>query len=292
LDTLDPRVNAFRPEIADLALKGRVRAARFVPGQELRVRAPESPVRKQPSASARLETEALCGEAVKVFETTSDGWVWVQLVRDSYVGWMPRADLGELGHPPTHRIAALRTFAFAEPDIKSPPLAALPFGAEIAAIGEAEDKNARYALIAPKGAVVMQHLAALDIREPDFTAVAERFLGVPYLWGGKTALGLDCSGLVQIALQSAGTAAPRDTDMQERALGQALPLDAASEEGWPQLRRGDLVFSPGHVGIMRDATTLLHANAHHMAVASEPLDAALARLRKKGDSVTAVKRIG
>jgi len=288
VETLDPRVNAFRPEIADVALKGRVKAARFVPGQALRVTAPQAPVRKAPSASARLDTEALCGEDVKVFETTSDGWVWAQLVRDDYVGWIPRAALAAPGPAPTHKVAALRTFAFSAPDIKSPPLCALPLGAKVAVIGEAEDKNASYALIAPHGAVVTQHLAALDAKEPDFVAVAERFLGVPYLWGGKTALGLDCSGLLQISLASAGISSPRDTDMQERALRENLPLGG----GLPLLRRGDLVFWAGHVGIMRDATTLLHANAYHMAVASEPLATRVERLQKKGNPVTAVKRIG
>ena len=283
---LDPRLNAFRPELADVALRGRVEAARFVPAQELRVSAPQAPVRKAPSETARRETEALCGERVKVFETTADGWVWAQLVEDHYVGWMQRSDLAELGPEPTHQVIALRTFAFADPDIKSPPLAALPLGAKVAVVGEAEDKNARYALIAPKGWVVVQHLAEHGVFEPDFTAVAERFLGVPYLWGGKTALGLDCSGLVQVALKAAGIPSPRDTDMQEGALGSPLPLDG----GLPPLKRGDLLFWASHLGVMRDAKTLLHANAYHMAVASEPLADAIERLGHKGHALRAAKR--
>ena len=177
---------------------------------------------------------------------------------------------------PTQKVRALRTFAFAGPDIKQPPLAALPLGAEVAVTGEAEDKNARYALISPAGAVVVQHLAPLDAVVPDWVAVAEMFLGTPYLWGGKTSLGIDCSGLVQVALREAGIAAPRDTDVQEAALGKALALGS----GLPALRRGDLVFWKGHVGIMRDAENLLHANAHHMAVAVEPLRTTLGPLRK------------
>jgi cell wall-associated NlpC family hydrolase len=284
---LDPRLNAFRPELADIALRGRVKAARFVAGEVLRVSAPQAPVRGAPSHDARQETEALCGERVKVFETTSDGWVWGQLSEDRYVGWMRRSGLDELGPEPTHKVAAIRTFAFAEPDIKSPPLAALPLGAEVAVIGEAADANARYALIAPKGAIVVQHLSARDVFEPDWTAVAERFLGVPYLWGGKTALGIDCSGLIQVSLKSAGISAPRDTDMQESALGASLSL----ANGLPQLTRGDILFWAGHLGVMRDAETLLHANAYHMAVASEPLAATVERLGRKGRTLTTVKRL-
>ncbi len=135
--------------------------------------------------------------------------------------------------------------------------------------------------------MVVQHLAPLGERETDWTAVAERFLGTPYLWGGKTSLGIDCSGIVQIAFEACGIAAPRDTDMQQAALGTALPLDA----GLPPLRRGDLVFWKGHVGFMRDAETLLHANAHHMAVASEPLSTTLERLAKRGLEPTVVRRV-
>lgn len=287
MSQLDPRLNACRPDLADLALKGQVEAARFVAGEDLRVATPTAPLRRTPSAEAALETEALRGERVRVFETTADGWSWVQLAADRYVGWMPRGALADLGAEPTHRVSALRTFTFAEPDIKSRPLVALPLGAAVTVVGEAEDRNARYALIEPAGAVVMQHLVPLDERAADWTAVAERFVGTPYLWGGKTGLGIDCSGLVQIALEACGITAPRDSDMQEASLGALLPLDA----GIPPLRRGDLVFWKGHVGVMRDAETLLHANSHHMAVAAEPLAAALDRIARRGLSVTAVRRV-
>ena len=283
----DPRINAYRPDLADLALKGEVEAARFVAAERFRVAAATAPLRRAPSERAALDTEALRGEEVRVFETIPEGWSWVQLAADRYVGWMPRAALAGPGLEPTHRVSALRTFAFAEPDIKSPPLAALPLGAVVTAIGEAEDKNARYRLIDPAGAVVVQHLAPLGERAADWTAIAELFIGTPYLWGGKTSLGIDCSGLIQIALQTCGIAVPRDTDMQEAALGALLPLDA----GMPRLQRGDLVFWRGHGGFMRDCDTLIHANAHHMAVANEPLASALERLERRGLRPTAIRRL-
>jgi cell wall-associated NlpC family hydrolase len=284
---LDPRRNAYRPDLADAALKGQVEAERFVAGEQLRVAAGQAPLRRAPSDQAALDTEALRGETVRVFETTLEGWCWAQLAADRYVGWMPRAALAAPGVAPTHRVTALRTFAFAEPDIKSPPLAALPLGAAVAVVGKAEDHNARYALIDPAGAVVVQHLQPLSDHATDWTAIAELFTGTPYLWGGKTGLGIDCSGIIQIAFEMCAIAAPRDTDMQAAELGTALPLDG----GLPPLRRGDLVFWDGHVGFMRDAQILLHANAHHMAVASEPLAAALERLQHRGLKPTAVRRV-
>jgi cell wall-associated NlpC family hydrolase len=284
---LDPRLNAYRADLADLALQGQVEAMRFVPGEPFCIAASSAPLRRAPSDGAALDTEALRGEEVRVFETTRDGWSWAQLAVDRYVGWMPHAALAALGAEPTHRVCVLRTLVFTEPDIKSPPLAGLPLGAVVTVVGAAEDHNARYALIDPAGAVVDQHLAPLVGTAADWTGVAELFVGTPYLWGGKTSLGIDCSGLIQIAFQMGGVAAPRDTDMQAAELGVALPLGG----GIPPLRRGDLVFWQGHVGVMRDADTLLHANAHAMAVASEPLAVALQRMEGRGLRPTAVRRV-
>ena len=276
----DPRVTPARPDLAAAHLRGKVTAARFVDGIEREVRDESAPVRREPAPDASLDTEALKGEGVTVYQTNEEGWCWGQLAADGYVGWLPANALGPPGPPATHQVCALRTLAFPGRSIKLPPVAAFSLGCRLAVMRN-EDSFA----VTPAGYVPARHLAAIGATEPDFVAVAERFVGVPYLWGGKTSLGIDCSGLVQIALTAAGIACPRDSDMQERALGAAIGPDPAG------LQRGDLVFWKGHVAIARDASTLLHANAHHMAVAIEPIAAAVRRIAAGGSAVTTVKRL-
>lgn len=282
--TLDPRLHAHRPDLADSRLRGRVEAARFVEGTPAHVAMPVADMRRRPFADAPLETQALFGERVRVFEETAEGWAWAQLEADGYVGWLPSVTLMG-GEPPeaTHRVSVRRTLVFPGPDIKRPPMHDLPMGARVQVRGEASDQNATYGLIAPFGAVVVQHMKPVETAEQDFAGVAEGFLGVAYLWGGKSALGIDCSGLVQVALAACGVRAPRDTDMQ-MALGEAVTPGAA-------LKRGDLVFWRGHVGIMLDGERLLHANAHHMMTAIEPLAQAVRRIEARGTPVAAIRRL-
>jgi hypothetical protein len=279
----DPRLIPARADLAAKDLEGKVEAARFVEGRAFEVIDPHTAVRAAPAPDAPLLTEALEGERVTVYDLNAEGWAWGQLAADSYVGWLSTNALAPVGAPATHKVSALRTFGFPGPSIKLPPLEALPLGARLA-IARVEDRLA----VTRSGAYVpLPHLAPLDFIEPDFVAVAERFLGVPYLWGGKTALGIDCSGLVQVALTAAGHVCPRDSDMQEGALG--APVADAERE--LRLRRGDLVFWKGHVAIVRDPGTLIHANAFHMAVALEPFAEAVARIRAAGSEVTSVRRI-
>jgi cell wall-associated NlpC family hydrolase len=245
--------------------------------------APQAPLRGEPVPDAALLTEALQGERVTIYDTDAEGWAWGQLAGDGYVGWLPTNALATPGAPATHKVVALRTLVFPAPSIKQPPIEALPLGAHLA-IAHVKD---RLAVTLAGGYVPATHLAPIDTYEADFVAVAERFLGVPYLWGGKTALGLDCSGLVQIALSACGVVCPRDSDMQERALGAPV---AVTEDG-ADLQRGDLVFWKGHVAIVRDDQNLLHANAFHMAVAIEPIAEAVARIRDAGSDITSVRRL-
>jgi cell wall-associated NlpC family hydrolase len=279
MTSVHPRLTPARPDLAARHLEGTVAATRFADGEAREVVDPQVPLRRLPARDALLDTEALMGERVTVYETSEEGWAWGQLDADGYVGFMPANGLAAPGPAPTHRVSALRTLVFPTPSFKPPPIGALPLGARVAVLRT----EGRFALTASGGYVPAPHIAAVDSREPDFVAVAERFLGTPYLWGGKTSLGLDCSGLVQVALTACGIICPRDTDMQVAALGEAIA------DG-PR-RRGDLIFWKGHVAIVRDETTMIHANAFHMAVAIEPIDDAIARIRQRDGEVTCVRRV-
>lgn len=279
---LDRRVTPARPDLAAAHLRGTVEATRFVDGTRRRVAAASAPLRRAPDAQAPLETEALHGEIVVVYEERGD-WAWAQLARDSYVGYLACAALAAPVEP-THRVAALRTHAYPGANVRLPPRFALSLGA----LARVERSEADFAVTSDGLRLYARHLAPVDSFEPDFVAVAERFAETPYLWGGRTSEGVDCSGLIQSALRAAGIGAPRDSDMMEAALGAPLPVDDALAH----LRRGDLIFWKGHVGVMRDAETLLHANGWHMKVASEPLQAARARIAAEAHgAITSVRRL-
>jgi cell wall-associated NlpC family hydrolase len=277
--SFDPRVTPARPDLAAAHLRGVVAAPRYVEGVSFEVFDAVAPVRKAPVPDAMLETEALKGERVTIYDEDGEGWGWGQLHGDGYVGWLPMNALRAPGPEATHKVAVLRTILFPGRSIKAQPVEGLLLGSRLAVVGQDVD----LARLASGGYVPARHLVPLDAAAADFVAVAERFTGVPYLWGGKTSLGIDCSGLVQVSLTACGTECPRDSDMQ-RALGTAVAPDEA-------LQRGDLVFWAGHVGMMRDAATLLHANAFHMAVTSEPIVEAIARIRAAGNEVAAIKRL-
>ncbi len=281
MNSIDRRLHAIRPDIADARLSQAAGGARLVEGELREVAAPLLSLHREPRFDSRLDTQALMGERVRVFDM-QEGWAWLQLESDEYVGYAAQDDLTSLRKAPTHRIAVPSTFMFPAPDIKSQPTVTLTMNARVAVIGGDE----RFAHLANGRFVVVTHLKPLSESETDFVAVAEAHRHVPYLWGGKSVLGLDCSGLVQLSLQACGLVCPRDSDMQEAQLGRPLPKDDLGS-----LTRGDLVFWDGHVGIMADDRMLLHANAHFMQVTLEPLLTAVERIAARHGKLTSIKRL-
>ena len=278
----DHRLTPARADLAAEHLRGLVEAPRYVKGRGKRIIAASAPLRRAPDPDAPLETEALHGENVTVYDE-QNGWAWAQLERDQYVGYLPSAALGAPSAP-THRVAALRTHAYPGPSIKRPPRMALSLGARLKIVAHEGD----FAVSEDGLYLWSRHLAELGAREPDPVAIAELFLETPYLWGGRTSEGIDCSGLVQTALRAAGVAAPRDSDMQEATLGEPIAIDDPDAP----LKRGDLIFWKGHVGIMRNSLTLLHANGWRMKTASEPLMEARKQIATNGGGqVRSVRRL-
>jgi cell wall-associated NlpC family hydrolase len=283
---LDPRLTlALRAEdghafdLADVALEGRVAAERYVAPEPMQVVAPACGLRRAPDAAAEQMDQLLFGERFDAL-TARDGFVYGQARRDGYVGWAPGEALSPVGPTPTHWVKALRTYVFPQASIKTPPRLCLSTNALVTV----ETVEGRFAKLADGGWVPAGHLAALGEVERDPAAVALRYQGAPYLWGGRDSVGLDCSGLVQQALYACGLFAPRDSDMQA-TLGAAI-------EGVDHLTRNNLVFWRGHVGLMLDAETLIHANAYHMAVAVEPLAEAVRRVAAAGGGEpTALRRL-
>lgn len=273
---LDPRIYAVRKDIADIALADRVFAPHYAEAEQARVAVPSVALREGPSDDARAVSQLLFGEGFAVIDSEG-GWAWGYGLHDHYVGYLPAAVLGDMGAEPDHVVRAASALVFADADIKSPVVATLPMGSRFAATAEGAF------LRAENGFIHSRHAGAIAAAEQDVVAVAERLLGQPYRWGGRGGDGVDCSGLVQTAFALCGLAVPRDTDQQAEAIGEEIADGAA-------LRRGDLIFFPGHVGLMADGETLVHANAHWMAVVREPLADVVARLQPEHEKPVLSRR--
>lgn len=277
---LDPLLHPFRADLAADHLEGKVEAARFAPARRMQVSASSAPVHEAPRGDAQMISEALHGELVDIYDE-AEGWAWGQLCGDGYVGYLSAAALSSDCADPTHKVIVPRTFVYWKPDIKSVPAGSITLEARLAVVAEEGDF-----LRTQSGSYVFSaHIAEASAVAPDHVAVAQSLVGTPYLWGGKSVGGIDCSGLVQIACRAAGIEALRDSYMQRDTLGTALETTDLSG-----LRRGDIVFWQGHVGIMADPDTLLHATAHTMTTGTEPLAQAVQRIADGGAPVLRIRR--
>jgi hypothetical protein len=278
---LDPRLNAYREDLAAASLKDRIRATRYSEGEVRQVAATAAPIRVAPKFDASLATEALSGELVTVFDVR-EGWAWVQLREDGYVGYTTMDCLSAVVEENTHRVSARLTYLYPAPDIRQPPITRLSFSSTVAPIRK---PDGRFFELSRGGFIFADHLVGIRERARDFVRVAERLVGVPYLWGGKTTLGIDCSALVQISLQAAGVFCPRDTDMQMASAGE--PIDPSNLDA---IQRGDLLFWKGHVAIAQSPDWMIHASGQHMEVVVEQVRRAIERTAESHGPVLAILR--
>ncbi|VAV95730.1 NLP/P60 family lipoprotein [hydrothermal vent metagenome] len=278
--TPDHRLTLARPDLADGQLMGKVAAKKYAATTPYQVIVPVTGLYLQPEPDQSLQTELLFGECFMVLEI-KNGKAWGQAVSDGFVGYVDASALSQTCPSPTHWVCALRTPLYKWPDLKAPVSGFLHKNSQV----HISDSDDHYRNVGP-GWIHAGDLATLGDWHQDFVATALQYLHTPYVWGGRSSLGLDCSALLQNALFAAGRSCLRDADMQETSLGQPVAFSGNTE----QLHRGDLVFWKGHVGIIADHDQLLHANAHHMATALEPAKPALQRIQKTAGPVTSVRR--
>ncbi|MBU2487178.1 MAG: C40 family peptidase [Alphaproteobacteria bacterium] len=283
-EILDRRSYAYRPDLADIRLRDRVAAERYTDGMPAEVIVPVADIRPRPDAACSIDTQALCGEALTVFDS-SGGWAWVQLAADGYVGYVREDAIGQGAGEATHVVSIPRSFVYPGADLRFPHLKVLSMGSRLSITAAAETRGTAYALMEDGSAIIAAHLRPLgEVAAEDAVSVAARFLGTPYLWGGRSGFGIDCSGLVQMALAMTGKPAPRDSDQQAAGLGRIIDPETDG------LQRGDMVFWKGHVGFIEDPDTLLHASGGTMYVTREPLRDAIDRIARLYGMPTCYRR--
>lgn len=285
MSMLDHRLNAYRPDLADERLSGQVEARRFTSGTVMQVCDSVVDLRADPRPDSGPQTQIIFGDRVRVFDE-QDGWCWVQAERDGYTGYVSAASLEKPEAEATHMVIAPRTFVYPGNDLRFPHTRTLSLGARVRIVGSSEKRGTEYALLASGEALIARHLKPLSDHAEDFVAVAETLMHTPYLWGGTSGFGIDCSGLVQLSMWVAGRKVLRDSDMQQNTLGEVVAPDA----DYSNLKRGDLVFWKGHVAICAAPDMLIHASGHTMSVTLEPLKDAIKRIAYLYDPPTLIRR--
>lgn len=281
--TLDHRLNAYRPDLAEASLRGKIEAERFVEGTTAHVTVPVVALRPQPDLVRGIDTELLLGEDVTVFER-KDGWAWVKAVSDGYVGYLPEDTIRQALSAPTHIVVTQRTFLYPVPELRKPYTDVLSMGSRVRVAGTAEARGNHYVVLEDGTAIFAKHVQPIGYNDGgDYVDIAAKFMETPYLWGGRSGLGVDCSSLIQLALLMTGRAAPRDSDMQAAGLGDPITRE--------ELRRGDFVFWKGHAAVMEDPETIIHANGHTMTVARENFAAAVERIGWLYEQPTGYRRL-
>lgn len=273
---LDRRVHAVRGDLADISLAGLLFAPHYARAQPMHCIAGSAFLRQAPAADSTAVSQLLRGEGFHLLDVTGH-WAWGFCEHDGYVGYVERTALATGWLEASHYVTARSAPIFAAADIKAAVTGHVSAGARLAGTVEGDF------VVTDQGAVHLRHVAPAGDVEADWVAVAERQIGQPYVWGGRGDGGIDCSGLLQLALGQAGIRIPRDSDLQRDSLGTGIA------DG-DMLRRGDVLFFPGHVGIMLDAERLLHANAWWMSTVVEPLTEVIDRLRPDHEQPVLARR--
>ncbi|WP_273718193.1 MULTISPECIES: NlpC/P60 family protein [Bartonella] len=279
----DPRLHAFREDLADERLKGEITAQRFVQGEKRRVNAPVAGLFKENNNKSEMQTECLFGEELLIFEHGEE-MSWAQSLKDGYVGYIETKALCASTVEQTHVVTAPRTFQYSQADLRGPVEYPLSIGSKVSVFNEVEVRGTKYSILENGGAIVSDHLSPIgSVVYKNYVDAAEKLVHTPYRWGGASGFGVDCSGLVQISMAMTGQVVLRDTDMQQKTIGKSL------SDG-DKLQRGDLIFWKGHVAIMTDHENIIHANGSSMDVTVEPLEKAVTRIAQKCQRYPVEKR--
>ncbi len=273
MNELDHRLNIYRDDLADERLKDQVKADKYVAGWPAVITSHFADLLESPILDAPLLRQAIYGERVTVFEE-KDGFSWAQRDWDGYVGYVQSRTLGKRNDIPTHRVIVPRTFLYPGADLRFPRCGYLSMGSEICITDVAETRGTQYSQLVDGSWIITKHINSVEEYADDFIEVAKTLMYTPYLWGGNSGFGLDCAGLLQLSMMMTGRAVAADSDLQAASIGEIID----TSNGFDDLQRGDLIFWPGHVGIMENATTLLHSSGHTMNVASEPHKQAIERI--------------